>query len=813
MSVPRPNVTWLIAAGLLLPIPATHAQWVEFANETATRLVCGDQEGANCNNATLQNGDEKDFAWGDVDMDGDLDLVSVNKQLGTTTGRRRNFLFLLEDGVYVDRTTQYASASTVTLQGGATSEGLLDLTNDRDVALVDVNGDEWLDIVTATTLSSSGGKAISHPRVYLNLGEDAGEWQGFVFDDEDRFPTMPAEPRFCSVSAGDLDGDGDQDIYMGDYQQGGARPVDLNDRLFMNDGDGYFTDESSLRMSTTMLESSFAMSTQIADMNNDGRLDIIKDDALNAPQGISISYNNAAGTPGQDGFFDEYEIPYAFTPYHVAVDDLNNDGLLDIVVTDDGSDYFMLNQGNGPDGLADFGPRQTLQGSSPNEFGGNSLVTDLNNDGLKDVIITNVDVDLPSCSQESHIFRNLGGTSGITLQDQGPLGIASSHLTGLHDAAAVDMNGDGWLDLVLGDCDGLWIYVNQPPTGIVFSYPTGFPSLMESGTGFAFQVQLAALGGGMPEPGSAKIFLSTNEGTFVGSSLTPLGGDLYEAALPAGSCLDEYDFYFTADLAGSGEEYRDPSTGEYAALVADGQELTFEDDFESDVSGWSVVNTDLLTGAWEQAEPNFTLDGTTLAAPDGDAEAGAEKIKAFVTDNGPPGGAETLNDVDGGPTDLISPLIDLEGQDAIVSYFLWFYCNNLDDEFVVSVTNDGDQPDPTWVNVETLTVNTNGWEGRSFTVSDEVAPTANVRVRFRVSDNPNTSITEGGVDLFRVESFLCVETCAEDLDSSGDVGFGDILQIIGAWGPCGVPCPEDLSGNNQVDFADILAVIAAWGPC
>jgi len=55
--------------------------------------------------------------------------------------------------------------------------------------------------------------------------------------------------------------------------------------------------------------------------------------------------------------------------------------------------------------------------------------------------------------------------------------------------------------------------------------------------------------------------------------------------------------------------------------------------------------------------------------------------------------------------------------------------------------------------------------------------------------------------------------CPADLDSSGDVGFGDILQIIGAWGPCGVPCPQDLSGNGSVDFADILAVIGSWGPC
>ncbi|MCP3905789.1 MAG: hypothetical protein GY715_19350 [Planctomycetes bacterium] len=55
--------------------------------------------------------------------------------------------------------------------------------------------------------------------------------------------------------------------------------------------------------------------------------------------------------------------------------------------------------------------------------------------------------------------------------------------------------------------------------------------------------------------------------------------------------------------------------------------------------------------------------------------------------------------------------------------------------------------------------------------------------------------------------------CPADLDGSGDVGFGDILQVIGAWGPCGTPCPQDLSGNGNVDFADILAVIGAWGSC
>ncbi|MHC5112958.1 MAG: hypothetical protein ACYTGP_00855 [Planctomycetota bacterium] len=56
------------------------------------------------------------------------------------------------------------------------------------------------------------------------------------------------------------------------------------------------------------------------------------------------------------------------------------------------------------------------------------------------------------------------------------------------------------------------------------------------------------------------------------------------------------------------------------------------------------------------------------------------------------------------------------------------------------------------------------------------------------------------------------DTCPEDIDGSGDVGFGDILAIIGNWGPC-IGCLEDLTGDGDVGFGDILAVIAAWGVC
>jgi hypothetical protein len=67
--------------------------------------------------------------------------------------------------------------------------------------------------------------------------------------------------------------------------------------------------------------------------------------------------------------------------------------------------------------------------------------------------------------------------------------------------------------------------------------------------------------------------------------------------------------------------------------------------------------------------------------------------------------------------------------------------------------------------------------------------------------DPDDYETDGGV-----------LACPGDVDGSGDVGFGDIFDIIGAWGDCG-NCPQDVDGNGNVGFSDILEVIAAWGPC
>jgi hypothetical protein len=58
-----------------------------------------------------------------------------------------------------------------------------------------------------------------------------------------------------------------------------------------------------------------------------------------------------------------------------------------------------------------------------------------------------------------------------------------------------------------------------------------------------------------------------------------------------------------------------------------------------------------------------------------------------------------------------------------------------------------------------------------------------------------------------------VETdCAADLDGDDIVGFTDLTQLLGSWGPCPA-CPEDLDGDGSVGFTDLTELLGSWGPC
>ncbi|MFN9307890.1 MAG: FG-GAP-like repeat-containing protein [Planctomycetota bacterium] len=745
-----------VAAAIAASAVTARAQWANFQDQTATRLVASPALGA-------ADPEEKDYAWADFDQDGDIDLVVVRKSPATSTGHFPNVLFMNENGVLTDRTAAKASASLV-----AGSQGMLDATNDRDVVVVDVNGDGWVDLVTCTTLTAGQPQYIRVPRVYVNRGANLGVWQGFLYDDALRIndAIWNGDHRFCSVAAGDVDNDGDQDLYFVAYKQGGARPSDIDDRLLLNNGAGSFTDVTSARMTAEMVESSFAMKVAMVDMNLDGKLDIIKDDALNAPQGISISYNNGTGGPG---FFGTYQVAYGNAPYHFHIGDLNNDNLPDMIVSDDGQDRYILHTGV-VGGQATFSPTIAFSytgGGADDGFGGNNIIADLNNDGWNDAIIADFDVDVPGCVRRCHIFRNLGNAPNVTLQEEqigsNVVGIPTSMLTGTYDVAVFDVNGDGWKDMVIGRCSGTQVWINQPPSGMSFAIAGGPPVFIAPGVARQIDVTATGIGTIVPQVGTGRLFHSVNNAPFTSVVMADVGPGQFRASLPAmANCADSVRWYVAVGAQG-GATFTDPPTapgGSYAATAAVGTTPVYDSNFEKAVTGWSVVNTTLTSGAWQIATPIGTTVSGQFAAPPEDGESSTAATRCWVTQNGLPGGAASAADVDGGPTDLISPLLNFAGTDGFVGYRRWFFSSTSEDTLVVSVSNDNGA---TWTTVETVASSGNNqWIQRQFRVGQFVAPTASVRVRFRASDNPNNSTVEAGMDVFTAAAFTCVP-CQQQL--------------------------------------------------
>ncbi|NOX58967.1 MAG: hypothetical protein GXP29_08945 [Planctomycetes bacterium] len=807
MSGNRTTVVAILASLIASPaLAGSGGSWVEFVDETGTRLVAASALGANDIN-------EKDYALGDVDKDGDLDIVCVRKQPFTTPGRRQNVLFMNQgiadgqaiDGVFVDVTSTFVVDAT---DGG---QGFLDLTNDRDVQLVDVNGDTWLDIVTVSTISDGLPKTISHPRIYINKGEIAGVWQGFRYE-EARFPqlttigtNLAVAPRLCSVAVGDVNSDGFPDLYIGDYDSDGVGTSppedpaeDVNDRLLINDGAGNFIDSRETRMTSTMLLSAFSLAAVIADMNGDGTLDVVKDTALQNPRRVSISYND----PNNEGFFDDFDIVYTNAPYHISVGDLNNDGLLDIVITDDGQDVYLLNVGNGVDGLANFTQMPFIRsGGADAEFGGNSVIVDLNNDNFNDVIIADVDVDSPGCNRRMHIYRNLGNLPMVTLQEQE--GAQPWTPNGVHDILVFDINNDGWLDMFIGTCTSTEVWINVPPVNLVFTYPDGIPGTLTPNTPETFRVSVSGTGS-TPQPATGKQFVSIDGGAFVETNMTEQSPNVYFVNLPGIPCTSSLQFYVSVETT-TAVVVTDPPgapTSSFSALASFGSEVLFADTFEAANPAWTVADQSLTSGSWERVDPigTFFPTGSGIAAqPENDLGAAVEETMCYITEQHSGGTNAGANDVDGGPTILTSPAFDISGSDAIVSYGLWHFTSGAD-SLVTEVTSDGS----TWVQVNSTTGTGSEWTTQSFKVSDFVTPSATIQVRFSVADNPNDSITESGIDNFVVTRILCNATCVTDPDCD-DMVFCNGAETCDGGGACVAgtdPCPGQLcdeAGNQCVE--------------
>ena len=89
----------------------------------------------------------------------------------------------------------------------------------------------------------------------------------------------------------------------------------------------------------------------------------------------------------------------------------------------------------------------------------------MNGDGFDDVVVADIDTDVPSCDRHMAILRSGGFPSYPHLRDPLSGDQRPWSTSGTFDVAVLDINGDGRLDLWCGTCDGNRIFINTTEPG------------------------------------------------------------------------------------------------------------------------------------------------------------------------------------------------------------------------------------------------------------------------------------------------------------------------------------------------------------
>jgi hypothetical protein len=234
-------------------------------------------------------------------------------------------------------------------------------------------------------------------------------------------------------------------------------------------------------------------------------------------------------------------------------------------------------------------------------------------------------------------------------------------------------------------------------------------------------------------PGSGTLHYRFDGGTYQTAAFTPVGGNEYEVVLPNTRPGDTPEFYFSAQGNGGTTVYQpEGAPGETYSFDIYFKVEFWEDNFETD-KGWTVQNVSLTDGPWDRGIP---AGGGDRQDPPTDADGSG---RCYLTDN-----VDGNSDVDGGPTILTSPLIDLSGGDAEISFYVWHGNDDGDpaDDLEVELSNNNGS---SWKTVASFP-GSGSWVPYSFRVSDFWTPTSQMLLRFSAIDNPNDSVDEGGVD-------------------------------------------------------------------
>lgn len=305
--------------------------------------------------------------------------------------------------------------------------------------------------------------------------------------------SINANTPTTGIGCGDLDGDGKQDLYM---TRAGANRNQLYIYRNTTAGPGAITFGSQQLVSLITNNSTTnpyqAIRVVAGDLNSDGKPDLVVTNGNSSERLLNIIPNTSSVGAISFGTPTIFALPAMSTNSGLSLDDMDNDGNLDLILTRTlAADIFVYRNSGG------FNFEDPLIVSTTSQAVTNVSAIDLDADGLKEIITTEV------FSNNVLIYKNNSSSGSLSF------GNAVSFVAGLEPwtVKGSDLNGDGLLDLVVSTRDETKYAILINNGSLSF---TGSQKVVEQATRNIFSGDLD--GDGIPD--LAFTSLSIPEGSF-----------------------------------------------------------------------------------------------------------------------------------------------------------------------------------------------------------------------------------------------------------------------------------------------------------